>query len=132
LLNSFSDWCNSQSVVTDISLLIFRFFSSPEKSDEGGMVCCRKSCNGRSLTPGILIVLMSLFFTPNEMGKLIRIGTDFGKCGQLKVVRCALKSARSPCVAALLRQVVVSTWISVRTRGLYVTRYLGLVYHVSV
>jgi hypothetical protein len=53
--------------------------------------------------------LMSLFFTPDRIGKLIRIGTDFGKCGQLKVVRCALKSARSPCVAALPRRVVVST-----------------------
>jgi hypothetical protein len=29
--------CDSQSVVLDISLSIFRFFSSPEKSAEGGM-----------------------------------------------------------------------------------------------
>jgi hypothetical protein len=56
----------------------------------------------------ISIVLMSVFFTPDRTGKLIRISTDFGKCGQLKVVRCALKSARSPCVAVLPRQVVVS------------------------
>jgi hypothetical protein len=135
LLGSFSDRYNPQSAVTDIFLLIFRFFfSSPEKSDEGGMVWYVAESHAMEghLLPDILLILMSVFSTPDRIGRLIRIGTDFGKCGQLKVVRCALKSARSPCVAALLRQVVVSTWISVRTKSLYVTRYLDLVYHVSV
>lgn len=37
------DPCIPQSVVLDISLSIFRFFSSPEKSAEGGMHVVRKN-----------------------------------------------------------------------------------------
>jgi hypothetical protein len=110
LLRSFSDRCNPQSVITDISLLIFRFFFLPQKSlMRVEWYVAGSHVMGGYLLPDILIVLMSLFFTPDRIGKLIRIGTDFGKCGQLKVVHCALKSARSPCVAALPRRVIVST-----------------------